>query len=67
MGMGVHGKKGGLMSIIPITDKTPCFGIMCPRHAQCARYNAVDGSQPETQLGSCADGQDYPLFVPVAE
>jgi hypothetical protein len=55
------------MNIIPITDSTPCFGIMCPQHAKCARYNAVDGSQPETQLGSCADGQDYPLFVPVAQ
>lgn len=51
------------MNITPITPTTPCFGIMCPQHAQCNRYSAVDGSQPGTQLGSCAEGREYPLFV----
>jgi hypothetical protein len=51
------------MNIQPITEKTLCFGIMCPQHAQCARYNAVDGSHPDTQLGSCLDGKEYSLFL----
>lgn len=56
------------MSIIQVAPSTPnCYGVMCPKHAQCARYLAVDGATggPHT-IGTCHDNGGAvkrPLFV----
>jgi len=42
-----------------------CFGVGCPRHHRCARYEAVASSEasPET-LGTClTDRGLYPMFI----
>jgi hypothetical protein len=44
-----------------------CYGKICNRHAQCQRWQAVNGSigHPRT-IGTCLDGNgDRPLFVAV--
>ncbi len=42
---------------------TACFGVMCPAHAQCARYHAINGfNRMEDRIGTCADGGKYPQF-----
>lgn len=54
------------MSIIPITASTPaCYGICCPQHGQCARYDALEGSDPVlATIATCMDGAgERPLFV----
>lgn len=52
--------------IIPITPTTPnCYGVCCEKHAQCARYQAVDGAigDPHT-IGTCSEtGASRPLFL----
>lgn len=55
------------MTIIPITHKVPvCFGVGCPQHGECARYEAVNGATYEPRIGTCSDdGKERPLFVPV--
>jgi len=41
-----------------------CYGVMCPRHHECARYAAVDGAGWAMQfIGTCGDG--LPMFVPL--
>lgn len=54
------------MSIQPITDTTPaCFGVCCPKHAQCARYEAAEGVQGASAIATCDDNGDgsRPLFL----
>lgn len=42
----------------------PCFGILCPHHADCASYAAVEGSDPEgARMNSCLSGGERVLFV----
>jgi hypothetical protein len=44
-----------------------CFGVGCPGHHRCARYEAVASSEasPET-LGTCLTGDGlYPMFIEV--
>ncbi len=53
------------MNITPITDSTPaCYGICCPKHGQCARYQAVEAPTTVSVIATCLDGAgDRPLFV----
>lgn len=53
--------------IVPITsDKPHCFGVCCARHAECARYVEVDGSETDPHaIGRCGEGDELPLFVEV--
>ena len=55
------------MTIQPITDRAPaCYGFQCPKHAECARYAAVDTTSWANTIGTCDDGQGgRPLFVPI--
>ena len=59
------------MDITPITDKIPaCFGVCCERHAQCARYQAVEGAAlSSAHIGYCEPDErgERPLFVPIKE
>lgn len=42
----------------------PCFGVGCERHAACARYWDVDGSDPsEKRIATCEVGDDRIKFV----
>jgi len=42
----------------------PCFGILCPHHADCASYAAVEGSDPEgARMNSCLSGGERVHFV----
>lgn len=55
---------------IDTTSNTPqepaCFGIVCPLHGRCARYEAVNLSQADPHtLGTCRTGQSYPLFLEI--
>jgi hypothetical protein len=41
-----------------------CFGVMCERHADCARYRAKDGVFHDIKrIGFCDDRRS--LFVPL--
>lgn len=55
------------MTITPITKEAPvCFGVMCDKHGQCARYQAINGATYQPRIGTCSeDGKERPLFVPV--
>lgn len=53
------------MTIQPITETTPaCFGVCCPVHGKCARYQAAEGAQGATAIATCDDNGDgsRPLF-----
>ena len=56
------------MKTIPIlVDKLACMGVGCHPHAECAHYQAVDGSDPQgRRIPTCCmrDGS-YPLYLPV--
>ncbi len=41
-----------------------CFGIMCSRHASCARYHAIDGHKVGRVIGMCVR---FTLFVEVVK
>ena len=51
--------------IIPISNSTPaCYGMVCPHHATCRRYAAVETTSPDHTIATCHDGQGgYPLHV----
>lgn len=53
------------MSIVPITASTPaCYGICCPKHSQCARYEAVETTSMDATIATCQGGDgERPLFV----
>lgn len=54
--------------IRPISPTVPaCHGVLCPQHAQCARYAASEGACIDITIGTCDEhGQRvWPLFVPV--
>jgi hypothetical protein len=58
----------GLMMTLPIRPLTPaCFGVTCPAHSRCARYAAVNHSEPDraTMLTCRKDGH-FPMFVAIA-
>lgn len=39
-----------------------CYGVMCQRHHECARYAAVDGAGGAMQfIGTCGSG--WPMFI----
>jgi len=43
-----------------VTEKTPCFGVMCQKHAECKRYEMVESKRPdEPYMATCLtyDGQ----------
>jgi hypothetical protein len=50
-----------------VTDKTPCFGKVCPQHKDCRRYAAVDGKPCETPaMGTCDHGDpEKTLFAKI--
>ncbi|WKB53002.1 hypothetical protein [Eleftheria terrae] len=54
------------MNVVPITPTTPaCFGVMCQRHAECARYHLIDNApHDQLRIASCEQGPERPLFVP---
>lgn len=46
----------------------PCFGILCPHHADCASYAAVEGSDPEgARMNSCLSGGERVHFVKIQQ
>jgi hypothetical protein len=50
-----------------VTDKTPCFGVMCHGHAKCMRYAMVESKKPdEPYMATCRtfDGQ-RPHFIQI--
>lgn len=54
------------MNITPITATTPaCFGVCCPRHAECASYAAAEGPNATSPIATCDDNgtNERPLFV----
>lgn len=53
------------MSITPRTDTMPaCYGVLCPKHAACARYHAVEQTSMNHTQATCDDGQGgRPMFV----
>ena len=56
------------MTIVPISATEPaCYGIACPVHQMCARYQAVDNMPSGTVvIGHCGDMADYrPLFADI--
>lgn len=55
--------------IRPISDTTPaCYGVVCPHHAICRRYAAVEGSSPDHTIGTCADGAGgWPMLSPAGQ
>ena len=43
---------------------TACFGVACLFHDRCARYAAVDLSEPDSgTMGTCRQGNSFPSFV----
>jgi hypothetical protein len=48
-------------------DMTPaCFGIMCEKHNECARYHAVNGATREQEfIGTCLEEGKRVLFLRV--
>lgn len=48
----------------PPTEKA-CYGVMCPQHANCQRYHAVNGAPQGTKfIGTCSEtGESRPLFL----
>lgn len=43
-----------------------CFGVVCPRHGQCARYAAVNQSAVDPlTLVTCREGERFPLFIAI--
>ena len=41
-----------------------CFGVVCPFHSRCARYEAVIFSEADpATLVTCLEGESFPLFV----
>jgi len=54
------------VNVRPITPTTPaCFGVCCPKHGQCTRYEAVNGPEGANAIATCDDagGNEWPLFV----
>jgi hypothetical protein len=61
----------GLFQRIPLARETEpltaCFGVACFAHCRCARYASVSRSQADpATLGTCFDGNAYPLFVSIS-
>ena len=50
----------------PSSYTQPCFGMVCPIHAECLRYRAVDGMPGHyVAIASCATSSGTrPLFTP---
>lgn len=47
---------------------TPCFGLLCKHHTDCASYAAVEGSDPEgARMNSCGSGNERPMYVRLSE
>lgn len=45
-----------------------CMGLLCPKHGDCVRYEAVNGSDPEgARMNSCGTGNDRPAFIRLSE
>lgn len=43
-----------------------CFGVMCPQHGECERYQAINGDSLDTQrIGTCKTKNEWPLFLKV--
>ena len=52
------------MNVIPISESAPaCYGICCPTHGLCARYDAVETTSMDHTIPTCEDLGKYPLFV----
>jgi hypothetical protein len=42
-----------------------CFGVTCHKHANCAKYHAVDGAHPDQpRIDHC--GPEFPHFAPLS-
>lgn len=57
------------MTIQPITTTTPsCFGVMCPKHQDCARYAAIEDPKVTARQATCDHGDgETPMFVKKAD
>ena len=53
------------MPIKQITETHPAgYGVVCPKHGQCARYAMVEQTSADDTIATCDDGQGgRPLFV----
>lgn len=53
------------MSLVPKTSTYPaCHGIACNSHSLCARWHAVQGSEPDhNTMGTCLEHGSYPEFI----
>ena len=52
------------MTIVPITGQRPtCYGVCCDRHGRCRRYSDVEGPTDPHTIGTCKEGDRFPLFV----
>ena len=43
-------------------DDPACFGVACPKHAECARYHAIE-TAPAVTIDSCQRGNTWPMFI----
>lgn len=57
------------MNITHITNEAPaCYGICCPKHGQCARYEAVETTSMDHTISTCEDAAGQrPLFIDVKQ
>jgi hypothetical protein len=57
------------MNITTITaDRPTCFGVCCPLHGRCARYDAVNDSQENFRIAMCGNGDgEHPLFIELTD
>ena len=52
--------RGGVMT--EPHDDPACFGVACPKHAECARYHAIE-TAPAVTIDSCQRGNTWPMFI----
>lgn len=46
-------------------DVAACYGVNCPSHGNCARYQACDGNSNQRQVFIAMCGPTYPLYIPI--
>ncbi len=49
-----------------MTDKIACYGVMCPKHQNCQRYEDAETSQEIQWQATCDHGDcKFPGFTPI--
>ena len=43
-------------------DDPACFGVACQKHAECARYHAIE-TAPAVTIDSCQRRNTWPMFI----